>query len=254
MNLTGFGSFNNLLDNYWNAFYIWVKYKKVLLRLLSIYSGILPITFFVLFFNRNKKDGLWVIFFYVFISFITDFTLSTFSVPDAIYIYFYSFFTFFEYALFSAFLFINIKSRAIRKFILVVSLLFLTFCTFCLLFLTDATFDNLPASVEAILIIIYCIIFFYEQINTPDISFIYASKKFWVATAFLLYLSGTLFLFIYTSGLTDNDKSGYWPINYFFNILKHLIIALSFYIPTSKPQSFLNDDLWGKPPLTHYKH
>jgi hypothetical protein len=112
----------------------------------------------------------------------------------------------------------------------------------------------LPASIEAILIIIYCIIFFYEQINNPDISFIYSSKKFWVTTAFLVYLSGTLFLFIYTSDLSEAEQFYYWPINYFFNILKNLVIALAFYIPTSKPQSFIKDEFLGKPPLTHYKH
>lgn len=225
-----------------------------MLRALSIYSGILPIIFFFVFLERNKKGGLWVIFFYVLISFITDFTLSTFSIPAAAYFYFYSLFTVFEYSFFTAFLFINFKRAPLRKFILLVSLLFFLFCIYSLVVAKDYSFDSLPASIEAILIIIYCIIFFYEQINNPDISFIYSSKKFWVTTAFLVYLSGTLFLFIYTSDLSEAEQFYYWPINYFFNILKNLVIALAFYIPTSKPQSFIKDEFLGKPPLTHYKH
>jgi hypothetical protein len=224
-----------------------------LLRALSIYSGILPIIFFFLFFERNKKGGLWVIFFYVLISFFTDFILTSFSIPSKVSFYFYSLFTVLEYSLFSAFLFINIKNVQFKKILFIISLLFYVFCIYSSLFTGENNFDSLPASIEAILIIFYCILFFYEQINMPDVSFIYSSKKFWITTAFLIYLSGTLFLFIYTSGLSELEQSYYWPINYIFNILKNLIISLAFYIPTSKTQPFFNDDFFGKPPLTHYK-
>jgi hypothetical protein len=89
--------------------------------------------------------------------------------------------------------------------------------------------------------------------NSPDISFIYSSKKFWIVTAFLVYLSGTLFLFIYTSGLSKAEQAYYWPINLIFNTLKNILIALAFSLPISGHHSFIDEDMFGKPPLTHYK-
>jgi hypothetical protein len=225
-----------------------------LLSDLSIYSGILPIIMFFLFLDRNKKGGLWVIFFYVLVSFANDLLLNYLLLTPSVYFYFYSFFTILEYSFFTAFLFINIKISLLKKIVLIVSALFYIFCIYTLLSTKDYKFDSLTASIEAILIIIYCILFFYEQINHPDVSFIYSSKKFWITTAFLLYLSGTLFLFIYTSDISENAKLDYWPINYVCNIIKNLIITLAFYIPTSQSQPFVHDDFFEKPPLTHYKH
>jgi hypothetical protein len=72
-------------------------------------------------------------------------------------------------------------------------------------------------------------------------------------TAFLIYLSGTLFLFIYASNLSMKEQAFYWPINFVFNILKNLIITLSFYLPISVDQPFIEDRFFRKPPLSHYK-
>jgi len=224
-----------------------------LLRLLSVYSGILPIFFFFLFLQRNKKGGLWVILLYVIISFLTDFSFVVFHPPTAFAFFIFSLFTVLEYSFFTAFIYLNFKKKIFKTILLVLSICFIAFCAISYNNAKGYYFDSLPASIESIFIIIFCVLFFYEQINNPDISFIYSSKKFWIVTAFLVYLSGTLFLFIYTSNLSIKEQAFYWPINFVFNILKNLIIALSFYLPISLDQSFIKDSLFGKPPLPHYK-
>jgi len=226
-----------------------------LLRILSIYSGILPIAVFFLFLNRNRKDGLWVIFLYVLVSSIIDLTFEFTTLPGKIQFFLFSIFTLLEYSLFSAFLYINFKKSLFKKILIVISIIFYFFCFYSFSTTKDYSFDSLPASIEAILIIIFCIFFFYEQINNPEVSFIYSSKKFWVATAFLIYLSGTLFLFIYSSNLSVEDQESYWPINFVFNILKNLFIALAFFIPVYKNHSFLHNitDDFFETPLTHHK-
>ena len=223
-----------------------------MLRLISIYSSILPILIFFLFFQRNKKGSVWVIFVYAIISSLTDFSFEIFTPTSPTDFYFFSIFTVLEYSFFSIFLYFNFKKKLFKNILLIVSLLFYAFSIYNVLSTKDYIFDSFPASIEAILIIIFCIFFFYEQINNPEISFIYSSKKFWIATAFLIYLSGTLFLFIYASNLSDEEYNFYWPINFIFNILKNILIALAFYLPNQKSQSFIEksyDEIFEKPPL-----
>jgi hypothetical protein len=224
-----------------------------LLRLLSLYSAILPLLTFFLLFNRNKKNGLWVILLYVIISFLTDFTFAIFSPPTSLEFFFFSLFTVLEYTFFTTFIYINFKRNLFKKVLIVISILFYLFCAYNFFTAKEYHFDSLPASIESILVIIFCIIYFFEQINTPEVSFIYSSKHFWIVTAFLIYLSGTLFLFIYTSDISKAEQSFYWPINYAFNTFKNLIITLAFFLPTSSSHSFYDDDFFGKPPISHYK-
>jgi hypothetical protein len=190
---------------------------------------------------------------YVVISFLTDFSFAVFTPPTRIAFFFFSVFTVLEYAFFTTFLYINFKKNLFKKALLIISILFYSFCAYNYFTARDYYFDSLPASIESILVIMFCVIYFYEQINTPEISFIYSSKNFWIVTAFLIYLSGTLFLFIYTSDLSQAEQSYYWPINYAFNFLKNIIITLAFFLPTSSSESFYNDDFFGKPPISHYK-
>lgn len=224
-----------------------------MLRFLSIYSGILPIVSFFLFLSRNKKDGLWVILFYVTASFLTDFCFEFFNPPNNLSFFIFSLFTILEYSFFSAFIYLNFKKKIFKQIILITSLFFFTFCAISYFSAKGNFFDSLPASIESIFIIIFCIFYYYEQINNPEVSFIYSSKKFWIVTAFLIYLSGTLFLFIYTFGLSKKEQSFYWPINMVFNTIKNLIITLAFTLPISDQQTFFKEDIFRKPPLSHYK-
>ena len=110
----------------------------------------------------------------------------------------------------------------------------------------QATFDSVPASLEAIIIITYCILLLYEQISNPEVLFVYNTKKFWVTIAFFLYFSSTLFLFLYARSFTQSDYDKYWTINNFFEILKNILFSVSFIMRKGSrdpyPQN-LNSDL-----------
>jgi len=96
---------------------------------------------------------------------------------------------------------------------------------------TNTVFDSLTATVEAVFIILFSILFFYEQLNNPEITFVYDTKDFWIVVAFLIYLSGTLFLYISTDILSTRQRNDVWNINQFANIIKNLLLGLAF----SKP-------------------
>ena len=213
-----------------------------MLRNLSINSGFLPIIIFLLFLNRNKEGKLWVIFLYAIISLITDYSYNIIdSSNKKILFYIYSFFTIIEFTLCALFLFNNINSRRFKRLLLICSSLFFSISIYNLFQNAYENFDSLTASVECILIIFFSILFLYDQIKEPELIFIYTSKKFWIIVAFFLYLSSTLFLFIYASKLTKPELHYYWKINFVFNILKNILFAVAFLIKknTFPNQSFM---------------
>ena len=153
-----------------------------MLIILSLTSSLLPIIFFLLFLNRNKGGKLWVIFLYTVLSFVTDILGSIFlhyNLFDRV-------FTVIEYTFVSIFLYFNYQSIRIKQFVILGSFTFVGFVIYNEIKGADHKFDTLPASVESILIICYCILFFYELLKSPENNFIYSSKKSWIVIAILL--------------------------------------------------------------------
>ncbi|MDF2189392.1 hypothetical protein [Paraflavitalea sp. CAU 1676] len=97
-------------------------------------------------------------------------------------------------------------------------------------------FDAIPASVESMLIIVFCVWFFFEQIRDMQVSFIYSSKTFWIVVAILVYMSATFFLFIAAEFVSQEERRSYWFINSISNLLKHILLTIAFIIPNYKPQ------------------
>jgi hypothetical protein len=197
------------------------------LRGISFISPFLPFVLFLFFIKKNNRIELWAIFTYILVSFAADLALSL-TKSKLAYFTVLHIFTALEYLFFSVFFFIAITHLFFKKLILLFSVLFYLFIGFYYYYGPGNAFDSIPASVESTLVIIYCIYFLYEQISQPQISFIYMSDKFWIATGCLIYLAGTLFLFIYASNLTEAQTKFYWTINFLFNVLKNLSFGVAF--------------------------
>jgi hypothetical protein len=100
------------------------------------------------------------------------------------------------------------------------------------------SFDSLPASIEAILIVAYSIFYLFDQMNKPQVMFIYQEPTFWFIVAFIIYFSGTLFLFIQASHLDREIRDNFWKINLFLNIAKNILFAVAFSTKKSKSLKF----------------
>lgn len=169
----------------------------------------------------------------------------------------FSFFTVMEYTLFSLFLYLSIKSKLIKKVIVGAAPLFIISVLYFFFNKNQSNnFDAIPASLESILIIVFCVCFFFEQIRDMEVSFVYSSKTFWIIVAILIYMSATFFLFISTQYFTQEERKTYWFINYISNIIKNLLLVIAFIIPNYKPKSLAerpyNDELFefDRPPVT----
>ena len=217
-----------------------------MLPLAAFFSIILPLVFYLAFYKRNKGEGLSVILFYCILSILTEgaFGFLTHWGIDKYYIF--ASFTIIEFTIFSFFFYRFLKNK-MKYAPIVGGILFYIIALGNMVIRKSDTFDSLPASVEAILLIIYCILFLYEQIKDPSIMFVYYTKKFWFVTALLLYFSSTLFLFLYAASFTKQERNNYWSINNIFEILKHLLFCVSLLLKKNitryPPLETLNTDM-----------
>lgn len=70
-------------------------------------------------------------------------------------------------------------------------------------------------------------LFFFEQISEPEVTFIYSSHKFWLLLAILIYSTGTFFLFMYSSSMSDEQWDDWSLINRIFTILKNSFFCIA---------------------------
>lgn len=217
-----------------------------ILKIISVLSGVLPIVSFLVFIKRNGERKLWVIFLYTVLSFFTDAAFSAIPQGADAEFYLFSFFTIVEFSIFTIFIFLQIKSKAIKWFFIGSSCLFYGFAIINIINRQNNSFDSLPASIESVLVILFCILFFYEELKNTDVTFIYSSKVFWVTTAVLIYLAATLFLFISTAYFTMEERDAYWSINYISNILKNILLTIAFILPRPKIRTPMDTDPYNK--------
>ena len=130
------------------------------------------------------------------------------------------------------------------------------------MFLPDqSSFSSIIAGVESVMIIAMCIYYFFDQLKQPNVLAIYTSINFWIIIAFLIYLSGTFFLNIYSeSMLTDKDfQKQYRLINFSFYILKNILFCVALCMKpdvkntqTMFPEDKLSANWANKYPDTNY--
>ncbi len=205
--------------------------------ILAQYSALLPIIVFFLYFKKIKDWHLWVIFFYCVVSFSNDSVLIYRVKHDLDLKPFLYAFTIIEYLIFAVFLFSIIQSKVVKRVLLALSVLFTLFCLYAITWEVLKKFDSVQSCLSAILLISFCIIYLFEQINKPDITFIYASYPFWIVAGILIYLATTLFLYGFAASLPTDAVKDYWIINHVCNVLKNILFSVAVLVYVKTPQT-----------------
>jgi len=91
------------------------------------------------------------------------------------------------------------------------------------------SFDSIAVGVEDILIILMCIYYLVIQIKGATDLFVYSTSNFWIIITFLIYLSGTFFLYIMAENMINNMKYRiqYTVINSVFYVLKNILLSVA---------------------------
>lgn len=199
----------------------------------SVISPLLPIVVFLSFRKRNDRKALWVIFIYTIFAFLFD-CVHSLNITPHVEFTLYRVFTIIEYMCFSYYLSSILQFKLKNWLILIIGIIIVAFN---IKYLSSSQiveeFDAVTTSIEAIFIIMLCIIHFYEVIQKNTVSIIYADKSFWLVAAMLVYLSANLFLFITSKYLTPEERTFYWFINDTSNTLKNILFTIAFLLPMS---------------------
>ena len=179
---------------------------------------------------------LWVILFYCAYSFSNNTKVMYDSDHGRNSFFLFYVFTIVEYLLFAIFIYTVLGRPVLRKALIVCSALFTSFCLFNIFSQPKYHFDSLQTSIESLILLIFCILFFFEQINKPQVVFIYSSYKFWIVTGILIYLAATFFLYGFAASLPKGVANEYWPINYFSNILRNVFFTVALLIQANAPK------------------
>jgi hypothetical protein len=202
----------------------------------AYFAEILPIVFYLVFLKRNKGEGLWVIFLYSIFSLLAE---VIFGITHGQAIVF-SIFTVLQFTIFSFFCYSSLKGKRVKYIPIIGALIFygVAIANF-----TNKRFDSISNSLSSVLIIPYCILLLYEQIKDSGSMFVYYNKKFWVIIGFFIFSSATLFLYVYFSTLSDQQRMSFWIINNFFEILKNILICISFIMKKRDKTAYMMDTI-----------
>ena len=183
---------------------------------------------------------LWVIFYYCLYSFLNDVTVGILTdqateLNDRISFVLLSVFTVVEFSLFSVAIRMILKKKILRDIIKISFPLFVIFAAIVFYLSFKSSIDSVSITVEYIIIIIFSLFYFYEEISIPNFTFIYNSSRFWIIVGILTYSTGTFFFFLYSSSMLGQDWDNWSIINFIFTILKNILFCIAIIIATKVP-------------------
>lgn len=217
-----------------------IQYIEQLLVYSSIISSLLPLFLFILLGKKAFEKKVFIILLYSSLSFATDVTIKLFEnfqiLSSKTYLFIVSIFTIIEFTCFSLFFNELFKKSILSNIIKTSILLYIPISVYLLTSENHLvnTLDTIPVITQAIFFILLSLYYFFNQIKKPVNLFIYDTFEFWIVASILLYFSGTFFIYLFSSNLSNNELNKYWFINYIFNLLKNILFGLAFYLNIKK--------------------
>lgn len=221
---------------------IQINRKTFLFNLTNIliYSYLLPLVFFFFLKKeiRTKKEVLVVIvysiIFFVLLK-IQSFLLQHDQFWNKVKDLFYAFFTFTELVCFTAFYWINIKTKRFKVLSIGVSLLFVVSQIIYYFSVKSVRIDSIPVGLETLILYSYIFLFFYDRFKNIDDQYIYNNYCFWISIGIMIYLGGSFFFFILGNHLSTEQNEKYWDYSFFVDIGKNILIAISLLVFAKHP-------------------
>lgn len=125
------------------------------------------------------------------------------------------------------FYFHALKLLLARRLIMVFSVFFFVLWMFAFIKNGSLEFLYVVNATEFIAVIFLSIIYFFEQIIATDGSIVYNQPRFVVVTAYLIYISGTFFIFLYLNSLNIQDQTKFLSINSILVIIKTILLCIA---------------------------
>lgn len=176
------------------------------------------------------------------------------SIRDPKAILLFPLFTIVEYSFFCYFIYLILPKDLVKKSLFYIWIGFLLFAIVDYIFFSKPReWDSIVSGIECIIVLSICIYYLYSQVKGSNNLLIYSTFNFWVVIAFLIYFSGTFFLYLMADRMMANPsfQKIYFIINISFNILKNLLLCVAMTMKlnhTASPQKSvipeLDDDVY----------
>ncbi len=203
-----------------------------ILENLNYLSEILPFFFCLLFFKKINSKEIKVFFVYktlavllLAISFITKFKYTSIVVSIQVLL---------DFVVLSLMYFYIIKSLVVKKLIIFSIFLFVPYWIYNFLkfILPEFQFDFLTVAVESLFFTFIIIFYFYEVMKYNFTIPLFKLPSFWVSVAFLIFFSGSFFLFLYSK--TMFNSPGFDAVLYTFiisiiTIIKNILLCVALF-------------------------
>lgn len=123
--------------------------------------------------------------------------------------------------------------RIHKETLLCFSLICSVFGSINLFFVQKETINSYTLILLSIIIILYCLYYFYWLIKELPTMHLHRLPMFWINSAFMVYFSGNLFLFVFTSYLVQVLNSNllvYWSLHNFLGIIEFSLIIFALWM------------------------
>ena len=96
-----------------------------------------------------------------------------------------------------------------------------------------SVFDSIPTTIESIIIIAYCLLYFHQEIKKPATEYMYSKTDFWIVSALFLYMSGNFFIYMYAAQLLlqQDFANMYMIIHGIFYSIRNIIFSMIMFLP-----------------------
>ena len=191
------------------------------------------------FFRKSKKDTTrWVLFLFCFFVFAHALVsalltvISKKSYAEAFNILFIPV----EFIVITYFFYKALNYEIHKKLMLLLSIIFLTGLLVKMVLFPENEFDSILNGVESVLVILYSLLFFYEQLRYPKLLFIYSQPVFWGVSGFFLFFSTSFFVFIFRETLWSERLFiyQYFYIHALAGILRNVLFTMGMLIKPEK--------------------
>lgn len=215
---------------------IWSISPNKVILIISVFTELLPVIFFLLFNIRTKDKSLRVIFCLLVLSHLLDLyglyrtqhgrdTYVTFNINILL-----------ECLFLLWFFYLVLYNKYIRKAIFFVFAAFLIVWTYTFGKVGRQTFLDNFVIIENVTILLLALSYYFEQIVIENFTFLHIPQRFWIVSAYLVYVAGTFFLTLYLPSLSNDEGTKYYVLNYVFVIIRTILLTIAMFMKNENPQ------------------
>jgi hypothetical protein len=112
------------------------------------------------------------------------------------------------------------------------ALLFLLFTISLICIYPYHQVESIISALEQLILITFCIFFYYEKLQRTDTLFIYTTPGFWAINAIFIYACGTFFVYLFRKNLliSEDFVQHYRYIHYIISIITNILISICFFL------------------------